>query len=113
MIADAIKEFFDRHQCLPVPGSVPDMKAQSKVYVQLQNIYKTKARQDVAEVLQIVRAASDGDVDPEGVELFCKNAAFIKLINAAGASTDRLPTLVRECDPYPHKMDTGVQDRVD
>ena len=98
MIVDAVKEFFDRHQCLPIPGSVPDMKAQSKVYVQLQNIYKAKARKDVAEVLGIVQAApGGGDVDPAGVELFCKNAAFIKLINAAGQSTDRLPTVVSEC----------------
>ena len=113
LIADAVKEFFDRHRCLPVPGSVPDMKAQSKVYVQLQNIYKTKARKDVAEVLEIVRAApGGGDVDPEGVELFCKNAAFIKLINAVGASTDRLPAVVRKyLDPISTKW-TLAQDLV-
>jgi len=70
------------------------MKAQSKVYVQLQNIYKAKARKDVAEVLEIVKAApGGGDIDPARVELFCKNAAFIKLINAEGSNTDRLPAV--------------------
>lgn len=67
------------------------MKAQSKVYIQLQNIYKAKARQDVAEVLGTVRASEGGEnIDVEEVELFCKNAAFVKLINASGAELGRL-----------------------
>jgi hypothetical protein len=61
------------------------MKAQSKVYIQLQGIYKAKARKDAAEILQIVQAAPGGEhVDPAEVDLFCKNAAFVKLINATG-----------------------------
>lgn len=83
IIADAVKQFYERHQCLPLPGKLPDMKAQSKVYIQLQNIYKAKARKDAAEILQIVRATPGGEhVDPAEVDLFCKNAAFVKLINA-------------------------------
>lgn len=59
------------------------MKAQSSVYIKLQNIYKAKARKDAAEVLEIVQASPAGrDIDPREVELFCKNAAFVKLINA-------------------------------
>ncbi|KAK0722203.1 hypothetical protein B0T26DRAFT_207723 [Lasiosphaeria miniovina] len=102
IIADAVKKFYAEHQCLPVPGNVPDMKAQSNVYVQLQNIYKAKARQDAAEVLNTVRATEGGqNIDSAEVELFCKNAAFVKLINATGgdsnstASTgDHLKTVV-------------------
>lgn len=82
IIAAAIKQFYEKHKELPLPGSVPDMKAQSTIYVQLQNIYKTKARQDVAEVLETVRSHPGGkDVDVAEVESFCKNAAFIKLIH--------------------------------
>lgn len=63
------------------------MKAQSNVYIKLQNIYKTKARQDLDEVLKIARATAGArDVDPAEVELFCKNAAFVKLINATGGA---------------------------
>lgn len=87
VIADAVKQFYDKHKCLPVPGSVPDMKAQSKVYVQLQNIYKAKARKDAGEVLELVRTTPAGHgVDPAQVELFCKNAAFVKLVNATRAA---------------------------
>lgn len=71
------------------------MKAQSKVYIQLQGIYKAKALRDIAEVLETARLASGGDtVDVGEVELFCKNAAFVKLIDAGGASDDRLATVV-------------------
>lgn len=60
------------------------MKAQSTVYVQLQNIYKSKARRDVAEVLETVRAHPGGKyIDVAEVESFCKNAAFIKLIHGS------------------------------
>jgi amyloid beta precursor protein binding protein 1 len=70
---------------LPLPGKLPDMKAQSKVYIKLQNIYKAKARKDAAEILEIAQAAPGGErVDPAEVDLFCKNAAFVKLINATG-----------------------------
>jgi amyloid beta precursor protein binding protein 1 len=63
------------------------MKAQSSVYVQLQNIYKAKARQDVAEVLETVQSHPHGnEIDIGEVETFCKNAAFIKLIHGADAS---------------------------
>ena len=82
IIANAIKQFYEKHNELPLPGAVPDMKAESEVYVQLQNIYKAKARQDVTEVLETVREHPDGGlVDTAEVEAFCKNAAFIKLIH--------------------------------
>ena len=91
VIASAIKEFYEKHECLPLPGRVPDMKAQSKVYIQLQSIYKSKARKDAAEVLEAVQAAPGGkDIDAAEVELFCKNAAFVKLINATEPGENRL-----------------------
>ena len=94
VIADAIKQFYAKHAALPLPGSVPDMKAQSTVYVQLQNIYKAKARQDVSEVLEIVRAHPSGkDVDVAEVETFCKNAAFIKLIRGMDSTPPSIQTI--------------------
>jgi amyloid beta precursor protein binding protein 1 len=95
VIADAIKQFHTKHAALPLPGSVPDMKAQSTVYVRLQNIYKAKARQDVAEVLETVRAHPSGkDIDVAEVETFCKNAAFIKLIRGMDSTPPSLQTIV-------------------
>jgi amyloid beta precursor protein binding protein 1 len=91
IIADAIKKFYQKYNQLPLPGSVPDMKAQSSVYVELQNIYKTKARQDVAEVLETVRLHPRGkEIDITEVETFCKNAAFVKLIHGPDSSSAAL-----------------------
>ncbi|KAF2199125.1 hypothetical protein GQ43DRAFT_129803 [Delitschia confertaspora ATCC 74209] len=85
IIARAISNFYDKHTALPLPGSVPDMKARSADYVQLQNVYKTKARKDIAEVLEDVRRIEEEvgkktKVDEKEVETFCKNAAHVKLI---------------------------------
>ncbi|PFH55071.1 hypothetical protein XA68_10839 [Ophiocordyceps unilateralis] len=63
-IARGVKQFYCEHQQLPLTGSLPDMKAQSAIYIRLQNLYRDKAQRDL-------------------LELFCKNARFIKLVNAA------------------------------
>ncbi|KAK1256455.1 hypothetical protein MKX07_008714 [Trichoderma sp. CBMAI-0711] len=82
IIAEAMKQFYAEHQRLPVAGGLPDMKAESSVYIKLQNIYKDKARQDANDVLARVRKIPGGEnIDLVEVELFCKNARFIKLIN--------------------------------
>lgn len=89
VIAKAIEAFYRKHGCLPLPGSLPDMKAQSSVYVKLQSIYKEKARRDAQEVLETARVITGGKgIDPAEVDLFCKNARFVKLINATPTSED-------------------------
>lgn len=85
IIAHAIGLFYTKYGVLPVPGAVPDMKARSADYIQLQNIYKSKARKDLAEVLESVRflertANTSTQIDEKDVEAFCKNAAHIKLV---------------------------------
>ena len=89
LIARAIKIFHQQHGSLPLPGSLPDMKAQSKDYIELQNVYKAKARKDVAEVLTHVRSLEKKidryrfplpEINEKEVEAFCKNAGFIKLV---------------------------------
>lgn len=61
------------------------MKAKSADYIQLQNIYKAKAREDLAEVAGKVRSLErelqrKSAVDEQEIEAFCKGAAFVKLI---------------------------------
>lgn len=80
-----MQDFYASYGLLPVPGALPDMKAQSGDYVELQNIYKTKARHDLAKVVQSVRMVEHelqrhSSIDEKEIEAFCKNAAFIKLI---------------------------------
>ena len=85
IIAYAVKSLYEKHGVLPLPGSLPDMKAQSSDYIWLQNIYKSKARVDVAEVETIVRATETQlgrtvEIPVREIEVFCKNAAHIKVI---------------------------------
>ncbi|KAL4803861.1 hypothetical protein BDV18DRAFT_144562 [Aspergillus unguis] len=85
IIASAVREFYDAHQVLPLPGSLPDMKAQSADYVSLQNIYKTKARKDIAEVTETIRRTESqlgrsAPVADKDIEIFCKNASHITVI---------------------------------
>ncbi|KAF4865836.1 NEDD8-activating enzyme E1 regulatory subunit [Colletotrichum siamense] len=97
VIAAAVRNFYEKHKCLPLPGGLPDMKAQSSVYIKLQNIYKDKARKDAAEVLSIVRQNPCGEsVDPAEVDMFCKNAAFIKLIIPATDGDGQLRSVAQQ-----------------
>lgn len=86
IIAAAIKTFYETHGALPLPGSLPDMKAQSADYIALQNIYKDKARRDTAEILNTVRTIEAGlgprssPIGEKEVEIFCKNAGHVKVL---------------------------------
>ncbi|KAK7723066.1 hypothetical protein SLS57_004623 [Botryosphaeria dothidea] len=86
LIAHSISMFYKKHGVLPLPGSLPDMKAKSADYIKLQNIYKAKARADLAEVTDTVRALekqlirTPGSVPDKEIEAFCKNAGHIKLV---------------------------------
>lgn len=87
LIASAISNFYSIHGVLPLPGSLPDMKAQSADYVALQNIYKSKARRDVEEVTATIRqlesqlGRSSPQILEREIEVFCKNAAHIKVVH--------------------------------
>lgn len=74
------------------------MKTETKTFVALQSLYKAKAQQDAAEVYAAVRASSQGaNISLDDVELFCKNAASIRLIRERPADANTLRTLAGEC----------------
>ena len=50
VLAHALREFVNREGRLPVSGAVPDMFSDSERYIQLQGIYKEKAREDMEQV---------------------------------------------------------------
>ena len=103
LIANAIKAFHDQHSVLPLPGAVPDMKATSEGYIKLQNIYKAKARKDVAEVAASVRElekslSKPSSVERSEIEAFCKNASHVRALTNPGNRS--LPTLrLMQTDP--------------
>ncbi|KAK4935845.1 hypothetical protein LTR10_023156 [Elasticomyces elasticus] len=85
VIAHAIKTFYDEHGVLPLPGSLPDMKATSSEYIRLQGLYKAKARADVAEVAKTVRQLEESlsrssRIEDSEIEAFCKNASHVRVL---------------------------------
>ena len=87
VVANAIQKFHSIHNgILPLPGALPDMKAQSSDYIRLQNIYKAKARSDLAEVTRTIRSSEQElgrkfSIEQAEIEAFCKGAQFVKLIH--------------------------------
>jgi NEDD8-activating enzyme E1 regulatory subunit len=104
VIASAIKSFYETHGVLPLPGSLPDMKAKSADYIKLQTIYKNKAKKDIAKVKQSVRATEkelerQPPIPDTEIESFCKNAAHVKVLHGS-----LLPHLrIEDKDPQTHK----------
>ncbi|CAG8439886.1 7380_t:CDS:10 [Ambispora gerdemannii] len=88
IIARAIRDFVENegHGLLPLAGSLPDMKADTQSYVALQNIYRQKAKEDIALVRAHVHKILSSIGRPidfisnQEIESFCKHAAFIKVI---------------------------------
>jgi amyloid beta precursor protein binding protein 1 len=69
----------------PLPGTLPDMKAQSSDYIELQTVYKNQALKDSASVAEQVRKLEARlgrrtSIDSKEIDAFCKNATFVKLV---------------------------------
>ncbi|KAI9016001.1 hypothetical protein DFJ74DRAFT_679151 [Hyaloraphidium curvatum] len=88
IIARAVRDFVANEGAglLPLPGVVPDMKADTAKYVAMQTIYRQKAREDtervvsrVQQLLQEIGRPVDA-VPVDEIERFCKNSAFLKVI---------------------------------
>eukprot|EP00051_Salpingoeca_urceolata_P004905 m.68758 g.68758 ORF g.68758 m.68758 type:complete len:557 (-) comp13926_c0_seq2:267-1937(-) len=85
VLARALKDFVEEYGVLPLPGSLPDMTADTNRYVQLQQAYQSKAQEDQAVVAARVHellceVGLPVDRVPDHViRLFCKNAHFLRL----------------------------------
>lgn len=73
------------------------MKAQSTDYIQLQNLYKLRARLDLAEISQHIQTLEKQLNRPTlitqaEIEAFCKNAAHVKLIKGQALRISQPPS---------------------
>lgn len=104
IITEAVKNFYGKHKQLPISGGLPDMKAQSDVYIRLQNIYKEKARKDAAEVFATLQTLPGGDsIEKDEVDMYCTNARFIKLINSEASDIPTLEQAVGKLSDHPRQ----------
>lgn len=75
------------------------MKSKSGDYIQLQNIYKMKARKDAYEILRKVRFLDErlervSPVEWKEVEAFCKSAGYVTLVRGRPPHISRPNALI-------------------
>ncbi|KAG5459875.1 MAG: hypothetical protein BJ554DRAFT_8152 [Olpidium bornovanus] len=88
IIVRAIRDFVaeEGEGLLPLPGGLPDMKADTDRFIRLQNVYKQKARDDAAAVMNHVFGLLEtlgrprDSIPMDEVEMFCKHAAVLKVM---------------------------------
>jgi amyloid beta precursor protein binding protein 1 len=98
----ALRKYLDlpeSENLLPLPGVLPDMKADTKSFVKLQQIYQAKARDDFKRfkgiyrtLLESVGKPADAISDEDGIT-FCKNAGYLTVIRGTPLEylNDNLP----------------------
>lgn len=92
----ALKEFVaaEGNGLLPVRGSIPDMTASSKMFIDLQKVYQHQASLDAEAVknhLDRLPIKPASDITLANVKHFCKNAAFLRVIHCKSLEEEYNP----------------------
>ncbi|XP_048814296.1 NEDD8-activating enzyme E1 regulatory subunit [Lagopus muta] len=96
ILVRAVKEFVanEGQGCLPVRGTIPDMIADSSKFIKLQNVYREKAKRDIAAVgshaaklLQSLGKAPESISERE-LKLLCSNSAFLRVVRCRSLSEE-------------------------
>ncbi|CRL02213.1 CLUMA_CG015393, isoform A [Clunio marinus] len=96
IMARGLKDFIEKDGkgYLPLPGTIPDMTADTSLYINLQNIYRAKAIQDadavfrrVQQLLKELNKSSDW-ISEKDVRLFCREAAYISVTRGSKISDE-------------------------
>jgi len=86
LLAAAVNRFVKETGKLPLMGTIPDMIAETKVFVELQRLYRNKAAEDIASVQKHLNdiltelGVSKDRVPEDDLKNFCKHALFLKVI---------------------------------
>ncbi|XP_074640964.1 NEDD8-activating enzyme E1 regulatory subunit-like isoform X2 [Tubulanus polymorphus] len=120
IVARAIKEFVEKEGegALPLRGSIPDMTADSERYVQLQGVYRCQAAQEAAIVTDkvhhiLLRIGKPLDQISENyIKMFCKNAAFLRVVRCRPLSEEHNPQLAKVADIAMHLEDCENSDGI-
>jgi len=79
---------------LPLSGNLPDMHADTKSYIALQNLYREQAQRDTAAVVaHVQKVLADMGQPPDlvaqdEIALMCRNAAHIRMVRTRSLSEE-------------------------
>jgi len=94
VIASAVKRFVEMEKRLPVEGLLPDMFSDSARYIELHNIYRERANQDIETVLRHVHQLVEAlnipreTVSEAEVRRFCRESRFLRLERGCSLATE-------------------------
>ena len=96
-LVKGLKQFMaDSGERLPVKGRIPDMTSDSSRYIQLQNIYKEKSREDAEAINTIIQNFENEDrerfveISDSFLRAFCANSHCLRLIRTSKLSRELL-----------------------
>lgn len=75
----ALKQFTEEYGALPVTSGLPDMKASTGAYVELQKMYRRRAAVESEKFVAFLGSNKDG-VTEDMVDAFLKNSHALKLL---------------------------------
>lgn len=91
----ALKQFMNENEGghPPLNGSIPDMTSSTQSYIQLQEMYKTKAEEDKIAMKKLVTDVVKShdlaiSISDEDVSIFCKNVHNIRLIRTRSYASE-------------------------
>jgi len=100
---------------LPLSGTLPDMKAETTGYVDLQNLFKTQAKKDIVLVTTLLSELLDKvgrpreSITQDEVDTFVKHTAFLKVVRGRSLRQEHqasaLKGKVGECQPFNEQCD--------
>ncbi|NXL71984.1 ULA1 enzyme, partial [Leptocoma aspasia] len=103
VLVRALKEFVanEGQGSLPVRGNIPDMMADSSKFIKLQNVYREKAKKDIAAVgnhaaklLQSLgKVSANYSHSSNGIK--CLNAAFLRVVRCRPLAEEHSPSSCR------------------
>jgi NEDD8-activating enzyme E1 regulatory subunit len=104
ILVAALGKYLEKYLLLPISGVLPDMKADTKGYVSLQQVYRAKAQEDFQEfkkaylwVLENV-GLPDNYISEDIAELFCKHSGYLKVIYGSQLEYGRPLEVNCKCD---------------
>jgi len=95
VLAAALRDFMAAHGgALPLAGSIPDMFSTTDAYIRVQRAYHTRAEADRgfmrrrAEELRVAAGCPE-PVPEEDLEVFCRNAAVLRMVTTRSLAEER------------------------